>query len=95
MANNRMYMVCNVCNPTKNKWEDDNGILYMGKWYPDTEGGYVSMKDEELGNKIHTFWREHTHEELPSEHYLAGAGQENPVRIEYESDGLPIVYKNK
>lgn len=92
MANNRMYMVCNVCEPTEDWQIFSNGVLYMGKYYPCTES-YASMSDEELGSRIHKFLKDHNHPEVASEHYSAGAGQENPVRISYERKGLPIIEK--
>lgn len=94
MANNRMYLICNVCHPERPAefiiGSGDKGSLCIAKWYP--VGAYYSNPPvEEVGRDIFQFFEDHQHLEVPSEHYTAGAGQENPVRIEYESEGLPVL----
>jgi hypothetical protein len=97
MANNRMVLVCNVCHPKKGEWEyKEKGVLIIAKWYPGDNGGgayYRNDDGEGLGDQFLEFLEEHEHYEVASKHYLKGAGQENPVRIEYESEGLPILKK--
>lgn len=63
----------------------------------DEEGASYYRNDdgENLGKQFLEFLDQHKHAEYPSEHYTAGAGQENPVRLEYECDGLPILDKEK
>lgn len=86
MANNRMILLCNVCQPDDTKWRyHEKGVLVLSKWYPETT--YAGVTDLE---SINTFLEEHDHPEVGSEHYSVGAGQENPVRLVYESKGLPI-----
>jgi hypothetical protein len=99
MANNRMVLVCNVCHPNKGDWQyDQKGVLAIAKWYP--AGGFIAGDDgayyrndggKGLGKEFVEFLSEHQHQEVASEHYSQGAGQENPVRLEYESEGLPII----
>lgn len=90
MANNRMILLCNVCQPEDEGWKyHDKGVLTMAKWYPATgqeDGFYYNIQ----GDNIQQFLEEHQHLELPSEHYTAGAGQDNPVRLVYESKSLPL-----
>ena len=95
MANNRMVLICNVCNPSDWKYHD-KGVLAIAKWYP--AGGFIAGDDGAYynidGESIQKFLDEHQHKEVASEHYTAGTGQENPVRLEYESKGLPILSNN-
>lgn len=85
-----MVLLCNVCQPTDNWKYGEKGVLALAKWYPN--GAYYSNCSEmELGHKLLEFLEEHSHCELASEHYTKGAGQENPVRLVYESKGLPIL----
>lgn len=88
-----MVLVCNVCVPKPNDWTYDDRskdkILVLAKWYP-VGAYYRNDNGETLGQDFLGFLDRHQHLETPSEHYTAGAGQENPVRIEYESEGLPI-----
>lgn len=94
MANNRMLLLCNVCKP-KDEWSysdrEKEGVLYLGKWYP--PGAYYTNKQflEEWGKCFFDFLEQHQHLEVASKYYKAGAGQENPVRLVYENDGLPIL----
>lgn len=84
MANNRMVLICNVCVPPKKEWKyGDKGVLPISKWYPGSSYSQVNCEN------INFFLEEHNHPELASENYSEGAGQENPVRLEYESVGLP------
>ena len=95
MANNRMLLICNVCHPKKGEWQyHDKGTLVLAKWYPggsEDEGApyYRNDNGELMGTEFLEFLEDHKHGEVASEHYTKGAGQENPVRIEYESEGLP------
>lgn len=103
MANNRMLLICNVCHPKKGDWQyDDKGTLILAKWYPgggdiagDSGEYYRNDDGEHLAEEFLQFLEEHQHMEVASEHYTKGAGQENPVRIEYESEGLPIIKESK
>lgn len=81
-----MVLACNVCVPKDEDWKEikQKGILHIAKWYP--QGTYAPIRDEEDINK---FLEEHSHPEVSSETYLAGAGQPNPVRLLYESVDLP------
>jgi hypothetical protein len=93
MANNRMVLVCNVCHPKKNKWKyGDKGVLVIAKWYP---GGAYYRNDDGtgMGNEFLKFLEEHNHPEFDSQFYSKGSGQENPIRLEYESESLPIIKK--
>lgn len=91
MANNRMVLVCNVCIPKADDWNfNSKGILPITKWYPEAPYYKVSG-DTEWVKRFEDFLEEHHHPEVPSEHYGIGAGQENPIRIEYESRGLPVL----
>lgn len=101
MANNRMYLVCNVCNPKdREDYWDGKGVLPLAKWYPgglDEKGSayYRNDNGEKLAKEFLEFLNQHTHPEYPSECYTAGAGQDNPVRLEYEIDDLPILEQKK
>src|SRR3990167_10137255 len=100
MANNRMVLVCNVCVPKPNDWDYDKkmkGTLAIAKWYPagvgigEGDGSYYTNFNDldDWGKRFFDFLTKHQHQEVPSKHYTKGAGQENPVRLEYESEGLP------
>lgn len=69
MANNRMYLICNVCEP---KWETmpPKAGFPLGKWYPGN-GGYGGNKID--GGKLEAFINEHEHN-----------NHEHPLRLEYE-----------
>lgn len=90
-----MVLICNVCHPKKGDWQyHQKGVLAIAKWYPGDNGGgqyYRNDDGELLGKEFVSFLEEHEHPEFASEHYTAGAGQENPIRLEYESEGLPII----
>jgi hypothetical protein len=89
MANNRMVLVCNVCKPKDWDYIDKKGILPIAKWYPG--GAYYRNDTASMGEEFEKFMEEHSHIELASEHYLKGAGQPNPVRLEYESIDMPVL----
>jgi hypothetical protein len=100
MANNRMYLICNVCHPEVpaefivTQITPESGAIAIAKWYPggmNEEGApyYSNRSSEQLGDDILEFLDMHKHGEVASEKYLKGAGQENPVRLEYETEGLP------
>ncbi len=101
MANNRMVLVCNVCHPKKNDWDYDKnnkGIYVLAKWYPagggiggDDGAYYRNDNGEDLAKDFLEFLEKHQHKEVASQHYTKGAGQPNPIRIEYESEDLPIL----
>lgn len=90
-----MFLVCNVCHPEIPAEftisNDIPGALAIAKWYPGGNGAYYyNSSNEEWATRFQDFLDEHSHIEIKSEHYHVGAGQENPIRIEYESIGLPI-----
>lgn len=92
-----MVLVCNVCNPKDWKYHTP-GVLVIAKWYPSADGKtkgsgayYRNDNGENMGKEFLDFLEEHEHLNIPSEDYTAGAGQENPIRLEYECDGLPII----
>jgi hypothetical protein len=91
MANNRMVLVCNVCKPTEWDYVDRKGVLPIAKWYPGGGGEYYRNDFSTLGEEFKEFLIEHAHPELPSDHYTAGAGQPNPIRLEYESTDKPLL----
>jgi hypothetical protein len=87
MANNRMILLCNVCVPEGKEWKySDKGVLSIAKWHP--QCSYAPIISKEV---IDNFLEKHSHPEVPSEYYTAGAGQNNPVRLEYESIDKPIL----
>lgn len=95
MANNRMILLCNVCQPSDTAWAyHEKGVLAITKWYPGGKGEegapyYSNRSSEQLGEALLTFLDEHKHGELPSQHHKKGAGQPNPIRLVYESEDLP------
>jgi hypothetical protein len=91
MANNRMYLVCNVCKPKDEDLLDgEEGALCLAKWYPCIPY-YTNGTPEDKGIEMFEFFENHSHPEVASEGYEKGAGQENPVRLVYECDGLPVL----
>lgn len=79
MANNRMILICNACNPVGEVWtfydEQGNrnpGILVMGKWDP---GSSYARRGEEP-NKLPDFLEAHGH--------VGSEFEEYPIRFEYE-----------
>ena len=88
MANNRVMLVCNVCIPPGTNWvyQDalDGKVIHMGKWYPGS--AYYNAPTKAT---LEEFYESHHHPELASEDYGRGAGQDNPVRLEYESVSMP------
>lgn len=111
MANNRMILLCNVCQPSDGGWTyGQKGVLALAKWYPADfagemrehgavpgDGAYynnlMTGRDgaAKWANQFFDFLVKHEHSELPSEHYRAGAGQDNPVRMIYESIDMPVL----
>lgn len=94
MANNRMILVCNVCVPDDDFTYRDNGVLAIAKWYPGSAYYYAGdlLKWAEV---FFNFLIKHQHKELPSQNYLEGATQDNPVRLVYESISLPVLHKEE
>lgn len=95
-----MLLICNVCHPerpAKFTYGQDDGYLVIAKWYPadkHSSGAYYRNDEgRDMGKEFLVFLYNHSHEEVGSKHYKKGAGQENPVRLEYESEGLPIIDK--
>lgn len=90
-----MILLCNVCVPTDDFSYNSKGVLVMAKWYP--AGGFIAGDDGGytvrggIENILDAFLHEHQHKEIPSKNYLAGTGQENPVRLVYERKGLPTI----
>lgn len=90
-----MVLVCNVCKPEANKWDytDKKGLMIIAKWYPGGDGAYFRYNTDSMGEEFEKFIQDHAHPEVASEFYSIGAGQENPIRLEYESVGLPKLEK--
>jgi hypothetical protein len=102
-----MYLICNVCHPENpaefvvTEVTPESGAIAIAKWYPASsgisgdDGSYYSNSGatKEWADRFFDFLKLHQHKEVASEHYTAGAGQENPVRLEYESEGLPVTKK--
>jgi hypothetical protein len=83
MANNRMVLVCNKCNPTDD-WVYGDDVCHIGKWYP--IGDYVSKPNEVLGQLINEFLERHAHtEDVENNIPDAIIHNENPIRLTYES----------
>ena|SRR5258708_6849647 len=100
MANNRMFLICNVCHPEIPAEftiaHEGKGFLHLAKWYPGSLGEegapyYRNDNGENLAEEFLQFLDEHKHGEIPTKGYFKGAGQPNPVRIEYESEDLPVL----
>jgi hypothetical protein len=115
MANNRMYLICNVCVPEGANWPSPHSglIFHVAKWDPSgfvetpmldlpaapiqkgNAAYYTNQGNDEhkidYVNRLDEFLANHEHREFASENYSAGAGQPNPVRLEYESVDLPVV----
>ena len=90
MANNRMYLICNVCWPeVKDKWpnmqtDDGKAFLHLAKWYPGEVGEWYTNRSEQIGTFIDEFFLSHAHpDKYPG-------SVENPVRLEYEWVGTPF-----
>lgn len=102
MANNRMFLICNVCHPeipasfTINTITPESGAIHLAKWYPGgmNEEGAPYYRNDGGGNlakEFLNFLDIHKHGEIRTKSYRKGAGQPNPVRIEYESEDMPIL----
>lgn len=87
MANNRMYLVCNVCYPPAAEWpnyeEWKKVSFHLAKWYPGEVGEWYTNWAEQIGVWLDQFLLDHAH----SDKYPGGV--ENPVRLEYEWEGTP------
>jgi hypothetical protein len=79
MANNRMLLVCNICVPPNTEWPryGDPALLHIAKWYPTTP--WYSSHPDSLGERVEKFLELHMHPEIHP------AGEENPIRLEYET----------
>lgn len=74
MANNRLVLICNHCNP--GKWEyHTNGVFAIGKFYPAT-GWYTNRKN--MAEDLDEFYEKHS--------FCHGGeyGKEWQFRMEYE-----------
>ena len=87
MANNRMYLICNVCYPPNSEWDDfktwKNVAFHLAKWYPGEVGEWYTNRDDTIGKALDEFFTAHAH---PNKY---PGGVENPVRLEYEWNGTP------
>lgn len=74
MANNRMYLVCNICNSEN----PDVGFFAIAKYFPSS--GWYSIRED---NKSLNEWLEtHTHlDKMNDPHY-----GDNIIRFEYENE---------
>lgn len=83
-----------------NQITPESGAIAIAKWYPGGSPGSIGGEDaaayysnsgatKKWAERFFDFLEMHKHGEIESVHYLKGAGQENPVRLEYESEGLP------
>ena len=91
MANNRVYLVCNVCWPDPNKdWpsitsNEFKAFFHLAKWYPGEIGQWYTNRPETIGQSLDEFLEQHAHpDKYPG-------GVENPVRLEYEWEGTPEI----
>lgn len=88
MANNRMYLVCNVCLPEGEKYDYDKWIkvsFHVAKWYPGEVGEWYTNASGAnwYPDKLDEFFEAHAHpDKYPG-------GVENPVRLDYEWIGTP------
>lgn len=71
--------------------EEFKAFFHVAKWYPGGDGAYYTSGSPEYAEKLNQYFIDHAHPEIPSESYKAGAGQPNPVRLDYESDDPPKV----
>ena len=82
MANNRMYLICNYCQPEGKEWpstfsEEFKAFFHIAKWYPCTP--WYIANEKEYAGRLNAFFERHMHPEIEQ------AGVEHPVRLEYES----------
>ncbi|MEK6828659.1 MAG: hypothetical protein AABY15_00910 [Nanoarchaeota archaeon] len=70
MANNRMYIICNICEPTW-KISVPKAGFFLGKWYPGSYDGYWCKELD--GKELDKFIQFHAHN-----------NHEHPLRLEYE-----------
>lgn len=81
--------------------EIKGGVTAIAKWYPSNcplgeivEGSGAYYRNDNgkfFGEEFLAFLEKHSHEEFASESYFKGAGQPNPIRLEYESEDLPLL----
>lgn len=97
MANNRMYLVCNVCLPEGVEYDYDKWItvsFHVAKWYPGEVGEWYTSRhaiatekgivEQDMAVAIDEFLLAHAHpDKYPG-------GVENPVRLDYEWVGTPF-----
>lgn len=75
MANNRMVLLCNVCQPDDTKWKfHEVGVQALAKWYPGEDGSYYGIVKE----SVDAFLIAHQHQEVQA------GGMEYPIRMVYE-----------
>lgn len=88
MANNRMYLVCNVCLPEGEKYDYEKWqkvSFHVAKWYPGAVGEwYTNATSFNFAESMDKFFEAHAH---PMQY---PGGVENPVRLDYEWVGTPI-----
>lgn len=88
MANNRMYLVCNVCLPEGTEYDYDKWVkvsCHLAKWYPGEIGEwYTNAQNFNFAEKLDKFFLDHAH----NDKYPGGV--ENPVRLDYEWTGTPL-----
>lgn len=94
MANNRMYLVCNVCLPEGEKYDYEKWIkvsFHLAKWYPGEIGewytnraSHETIPGQGMATALDEFFLTHAH----SDKYPGGV--ENPVRLDYEWEGTPL-----
>ena len=87
MANNRMYLVCNVCLPEGEEYDFDKWkqvSFHLAKWYPGDIGEWYTNRPATIGKALDEFLTAHAHpDKYPG-------GVENPVRLDYEWIGTPV-----
>lgn len=72
MANNRMFLICNICEPEWKTMPPKAGF-FLGKWYPGyNDSGYGNGSPYD-GVKLMEFVNDHCHN-----------NHEYPLRLEYE-----------
>lgn len=76
MANNRLVLICTICNPSED-WDYGVNTCVMAKYYPST--GYYTDKGKL--NAFSVFLEHHLH-----------PGEDYPFRLEYEVPPKPSQY---
>lgn len=89
MANNRMFLICKVCNPDPKadwpRWDSllEQGFFHLAKWYPGEIGDWYTNRPETIGTLLDEFFTMHAHpDKYPG-------GTESPFRLDYEWEGTP------